>query len=410
MMTRNPDGTYSFTNVAGPGQLQSQIIDPGSLNLPTLPTGGSPQAKKTSTTTAPPQFITQTIPAGSGASYIPGSGFTTSFYPGTNVPMFTGGTQQVTNPAYTAYQQQNNPQNMPTNTTIGAGGDIGGLPTAPPDLASITQLVNQLNLQAQQQANAGRIPGAAGLEQQSSGNIASLLAGNIPADVKRNLTQSAAERGVAMGSPGSANSDAALMQALGLTSLGLQQQGQSNLTSALGRNPAAPIFDPSQLLLTPAQKLQADLANKYFQLAWLRSMPQNTLPIRRTGGGGGSGMPTGTGSDWFGDAFRRATGGAGVQVPQYPGPIPYKDPYGGFNPEWPSDTSGDVPVDPYGGYNPEWPSDNYSSQYPDTYSQVGFLDASSPSYWDPSFQQDVVQGSSSYDPFSEYYSNPEWGD
>lgn len=384
MMTRNPDGTYSFTNVAGPGQLQSQIIDPGSLNLPTLPTGGSPQAKKTSTTTPPPQFITQTIPAGSGATYIPGSGFTTSFYPGTNVPMYTGGTQQVTNPAYTAYQQQNNPQNMPTNTTIGAGGDIGGLPTAPPDLASITDLVNKLNRDAQAAANANRIPGAAGLEATSSGNIASLLAGNIPADVKRNLTQSAAERGVAMGSPGSANSDAALMQALGLTSLGLQQQGQSNLTSALGRNPAAPIFDPSQLLLTPAQKLQADLANKYFQLAWLRSMPQNTLPIRNTGGGGGGGMPSGTGgSDWFGNALRTAMGGYGTPSPQYPGPINYSDPYGGFNPEWPSDTSGDV-SNFYGGINPENPdfgtsiNDYYDAGY-DPFS--GYTDSGSSDFY-----------------------------
>jgi len=57
------------------------------------------------------------------------------------------------------------------------------------------------------------------------GIIGDQLGGNIPADVVRKLSQLGAERGVAIGSPGSQNSMAALLQALGLTSLDMTKSG-----------------------------------------------------------------------------------------------------------------------------------------------------------------------------------------
>ena len=86
-------------------------------------------------------------------------------------------------------------------------------------IKSMSEMISQLNVQSQQAANAARIPGAAGLEKQSSGNIASLLAGEVPNDVYREMAQRSAERGVATGSPMGANSTADIMRALGLTSL-----------------------------------------------------------------------------------------------------------------------------------------------------------------------------------------------
>lgn len=58
------------------------------------------------------------------------------------------------------------------------------------------------------------------------------LTGQLPKDVQANINQMGAERGIATGMPGSAATNAATMKALGLTSMGLQQQGLENLNAA----------------------------------------------------------------------------------------------------------------------------------------------------------------------------------
>src|SRR5271157_2641210 len=121
------------------------------------------------------------------------------------------------------------------------------------DISSLTTMLNNLNLGAQQAANAGRIPGQAGLESQSSSNIASELQGQLPQDVLNLIQQQGAERGVTTGSPGSPNAEAAALAALGLTSFNQQQTGQQNLTAAEARNPVAPLINPQSELITPAQ-------------------------------------------------------------------------------------------------------------------------------------------------------------
>ncbi len=142
-------------------------------------------------------------------------------------------------------------------------------------------MINQINQNAQREANAGRIPGGAGLEAKSSANIGSALGGQLPADVMYQIGQQAAERGVSGGSPHGANTNADYLRALGLNSLQLQGTGQDWLTAALARNPAAPIYDPSKLLITPTQatgfnldqanlelnqqKTSADIANQNAQ-------------------------------------------------------------------------------------------------------------------------------------------------
>ena len=118
-------------------------------------------------------------------------------------------------------------------------------------------------LQAQQQmANLGRIPGAVGLEAQSSADIASLL--NPPAlfpDTSRIAAETAAGRGVA--GSGAGYSTAVRMtdeERLKRMALGQQMLGQ-----AYGRNPAAPPIDPLRLGITPYQ--QQELALRRLGLA-----------------------------------------------------------------------------------------------------------------------------------------------
>ena len=157
-------------------------------------------------------------------------------------------------------------------------------------------MISQLNMQAQQAANAARIPGAAGLEKQSSGNIASLLAGEVPNDVYREMAQRSAERGVATGSPMGANSTADIMRALGLTSFDLQGQGQKYLGEAYARNPGAPIANPQALVTTPAQAEALRLQQENMMLDYNARMAAIAARNRAGSGyGHGGGYPSGGG-------------------------------------------------------------------------------------------------------------------
>jgi len=182
--------------------------------------------------------------------------------------------------------------------------------STPAGVSAVTQYINQLNRQSQQAALRARIPGAQGLEEQSTNMIRQELAGQIPSDVLYRLGQAASERGARTGQgAGGQNEMAAYLQALGLTSIGQQRQGQTDLTAAYGRNPAAPLFDPTTQLITPYQQgslhLQAQEAEDRTRLQ------QEQLAVERariaagadaaasryasaSGGGGAGGRPSGT--------------------------------------------------------------------------------------------------------------------
>lgn len=94
-----------------------------------------------------------------------------------------------------------------------------------------------------QYAAGSQLPGYATSIGNIGGNIASETAGNVPDDVKYQLAQAAAERGVATGNPGGANTNADYLRSLGLTSLGLTQTGQQNFQNIL---PSLPGYTLSQ--------------------------------------------------------------------------------------------------------------------------------------------------------------------
>lgn len=108
--------------------------------------------------------------------------------------------------------------------------------------------------------------GQAGLE--STLNLGEgLEAGQIPQSTINLLQQQAAERGVATGSPNSPNSNAAYLQALGLTANQLQQQGVADVASAVGQAPTGPQFNPQSQLLTPGEEITADRENAALRAA-----------------------------------------------------------------------------------------------------------------------------------------------
>lgn len=134
-------------------------------------------------------------------------------------------------------------------TTRTASSNIG----ASGQIAQLAQMVNSINQRAQQASNAGRIPGGAGLESISSGNINRALRGQLDPSVINQNGQAAAERGVMTGSPDGPGSSAAYLRALGLNTMDLMNTGQNWLTQATNRNPGAPLFDPSSMFLSPSQ-------------------------------------------------------------------------------------------------------------------------------------------------------------
>lgn len=109
----------------------------------------------------------------------------------------------------------------------------GGIPNLPP-YTTDTQKTVGTDVQSEMIKN---LPGYQNMVGADVGNIQSNLAGRLSPDVISILQQQAAERGVQTGAPGSPNTDAAYLRALGLTSLQLQQLGHSQLTEAMQRTP-----------------------------------------------------------------------------------------------------------------------------------------------------------------------------
>lgn len=231
---------------------------------------------------------------------------------------------------------------LPGGPTQPGAGAYGQVPTVPnpagtladvlsgniANLGQIYQLGGGLNQFTAQQAAVPfnlNLPDYQKMIKQSSANTGSLLKGQIPTDVRNLIAQNAAERGVQTGAIGSDNSNAALLRALGLTSLGLQQQGEQNLTGEIARTPTGKQFDPSTFLTDPNTQLMLQyLANM------LKAAPTPGAGDRlnlaqllkglgaggaaggaggiRGGGGGGSNV------DWFGNPYDVSHGQEGIIV------------------------------------------------------------------------------------------------
>lgn len=183
---------------------------------------------------------------------------------------------------------------LPTDIAPGASGST----------TSTANLINSLNRNAQSAALGARIPNAGGLEAQSSANIGNELAGQLPPDVRALLGQQAAENATASGISGSRAANSAYLRALGLTSLQEQQMGQQNLSAALARNPQAPLYDPSQMVLSPYQSGELTLQEA-------NALTNTRLAQLPQGGGGGGGRTSGYNPATF-QSPAQPFGGSGV--------------------------------------------------------------------------------------------------
>lgn len=145
------------------------------------------------------------------------------------------------------------------------------------NLSNLYGLTGSLNTEIAKQAQLPfqlNLPNYQGMVGQSSKNILSQLQGQVPQDVANQLSQMAAERGVSTGSIGSPNANAALLRSLGLTSLGLQQQGEQNLSGAMARTPQGQQFNPQSFLTTPQQQQEAQYYANLFAAAPTPGMGQ----------------------------------------------------------------------------------------------------------------------------------------
>lgn len=147
---------------------------------------------------------------------------------------------------------------------------FGGVPAVPNPLATAAETVRgglellpdlkrlgrQTNLSLFTQYT-GRLPGYSDMAAQSSANIASMLRGEVPSDVRYQLEQAAAQRGVGRGMPSAAITNLDYLRGLGLTSLGLQQEGERALGGAMQRISSVPFFDYTRFLVTPQEQQAA---------------------------------------------------------------------------------------------------------------------------------------------------------
>lgn len=207
-----------------------------------------------------------------------------------------GTTQGVTTPQYGGVPTVPSPEESLAQALYGTSTNLGGLY----GLAGQTNQFNAAQAAGQYAAN---LPLYGPMTQQASTDIYSNLQGQLPPDVVQQLQQRAAERGVQTGAAGGPNQNAAYLRALGLTSLDLENLGQTQLSQAVARTPTGPLFDPSKFYITPADQSQAQLlANIYASAPNPTAAAENALRLAQQGliaghgagaGGAGGGLPGG---------------------------------------------------------------------------------------------------------------------
>lgn len=151
-----------------------------------------------------------------------------------------GSKPATANPVNTAAQAiKGNTSNLAANSNLTLGADT--------ITAAGAQLPFELNL-----------PGYNEMLSTATGNTQQELEGQVPQDVQNLLQQQGAERGVQTGqSTNSPDAEAGYLQALGLTSLGQEQQGQTNLSSLIGETPTGQAVNPANMFVTPEQQQAA---------------------------------------------------------------------------------------------------------------------------------------------------------
>ena len=175
------------------------------------------------------------------------------------------------------------------NYSVGAGGISLPNTTAPEATGTAMGLGNEVYNQ---------LPGYSSSVSNVGGNINAETGGQLPADVVRQIQQSAAERGIATGTSGSAANNASYLRDIGLNSLQLTNMGESNLNAELPNLPGAAISQNPGFYETPGQYLgateaSANLSNKQQQQQLAQANNERGLALARQGlaaGAAGAGV------------------------------------------------------------------------------------------------------------------------
>lgn len=142
-----------------------------------------------------------------------------------------------------AVQQQTisgNQQSLPGAERL--AGDVNSF-NIKQQLAALTQTLNVL---------------APGQLQKVQGIVNSQLNGEVPQDVQQQLQRQAVAGAYGRGyGPGSQIGSNDFLRNFGLTSLGLQQQGEQGFQALANMGPKAPLFDVSSMFYSPQQRLAA---------------------------------------------------------------------------------------------------------------------------------------------------------
>lgn len=205
------------------------------------------------------------------------------------------------------------PTLTPLDLQTEQGAAIRGNQAALPGAESLVGSANRFNIDQINSMLENVMPGFQGMASTASGDISSMLKGEIPADVSAAVQNSAAARSLGTGTAGSGMGRDLVARDLGLTSLDLTNKGITSMEGWM--KTAASIYEPnmlnvSSMFVTPGQQAAFDTEerNTQFGQQWLSNqvaaMPNpvaagitNTVmslisSIR--GGGSGPGINTAT--------------------------------------------------------------------------------------------------------------------
>jgi hypothetical protein len=104
------------------------------------------------------------------------------------------------------------------------------------------------------------LPNYANMVGQRTENIGQQLQGELPQDVLNQIMQQGAERGIMTGAQGSPNANSAMLRALGLDSLQMQQMGSQGLSTAIADTPVPELFNPMSLYVPTVLGQQQEAA------------------------------------------------------------------------------------------------------------------------------------------------------
>jgi hypothetical protein len=193
-------------------------------------------------------------------------------------------------PAYsfTPNFQSYSPFTYPTQSW-GGGNAYGTAPSVPSPVSTAPGAVSGAMTLGNQVYN--QLPGYSSSVANIGANIGSETAGKLPDDVKRQIQQAGAERGIATGTGGSPNNDAAYLRALGLNSLQLTQMGQQGLNQQLGMLPGSQLYQHPGLFPSSGQQQEVDTSNAIY-----RSAPDPRAAAHAAMAAAASGLATGRGA------------------------------------------------------------------------------------------------------------------